>query len=470
MITPSWLPEGGTNLFQEIKKKCAEAEAAGQKLWKLSIGQPTGAAMFEARLMASLATMIGAEPLSEYQDNGSPGTSFFYKLLERYPMNTFFSALKKTLPGEYLNLHQRNPLQEAMFVLGNAGRILQGLVLSEKPDPEMVRRNEMGFAREFSQFHVRTDLSQVDGLAYLPIPGIKSMLGLIPMACGGINFGTVEMGTMTRPGYPTPETWAVYLLQQVSALPTNPENAFRFSPDDIINGGRFSAGLKLLMLNGPHNPTGQIFTREWLEEICEFCQKNGIRIFNDAAYAAMAYGSDHCTLADVAIKFPGLSWAEAYSASKMGCNFTGWRVGAIIGSRDFVDDIATIKGNTDSGFFAPAAVGVLAAIRYNPRAILANAKMFQERQKYVVEILKEHGLQIACEPKGTFFNLWRLPKRAFGEAIRDARHFNFLMIERTGLVGVHFHPYIRYAVVADVMEEAFTEALHQGFDMARVEY
>jgi hypothetical protein len=38
----SWLPVGGGNLFQEIKKKRAEAESRGVDIINMAIGQPQG--------------------------------------------------------------------------------------------------------------------------------------------------------------------------------------------------------------------------------------------------------------------------------------------------------------------------------------------------------------------------------------------------------------------------------------------
>ena len=73
----SWLPKGGTNLFQAIKAKCTEAEAKGVKLYRLSIGQPTGPALLSARQAAADAVLSPEESIHEYQDNGSPGVPKF---------------------------------------------------------------------------------------------------------------------------------------------------------------------------------------------------------------------------------------------------------------------------------------------------------------------------------------------------------------------------------------------------------
>ncbi|PJE69536.1 MAG: hypothetical protein COU98_01520 [Candidatus Staskawiczbacteria bacterium CG10_big_fil_rev_8_21_14_0_10_38_10] len=387
----SRLPTGGTNLFQMIKAKSAEAEAKGIKLLKLSIGQPSGPALLSARRAAAVAIMNEKESMHEYQDNGSPGV----------------------------------------------------------PD----------FAKRFIQFH----LPSLDHVAvdYLPIPGIKPILGLVPLACG-CRQQAVKVATTTNPGYPTPRDWCGYLGVKIQELPLTVENAFRFSLDDI------EGDVAVIMMNYPHNPSGQVATREWLEELCDLCVAKGIRIFNDAAYIALSHTEESVTLARVADKFPGLSWAEAYSASKLIGNGTGWRIGAIVGSPDFVADLKTVKGNTDSGFVAPMAAGVLAAIIEDKEGISRCREIYGHRMKILINLLSVQGMQLAVQPGAGFFTLWKTPKTAFGETVQDAQHFNFTMIERVGVVGVHFHPYIRYAVCSDI--EAMLHDLNAAFQKAKVSY
>ena len=60
---------------------------------------------------------------------------------------------------------------------------------------------------------------------------------------------------MTSPGYPIPADWCAYHpLVTHYALPLNPGNAFRFATDEI------APGTDLIMLNYPHNPSGQVAT------------------------------------------------------------------------------------------------------------------------------------------------------------------------------------------------------------------
>jgi LL-diaminopimelate aminotransferase len=316
------------------------------------------------------------------------------------------------------------------------------------------------FARRFVQAHLDFSLNGKD-IAFLPIPGIKPMLGLVQLACGAAR-NSFTVGATDQPGYPTPTDWSDYLRLEHYSLPLNPENGFRFTPADI------RPGTSMLTVNYPHNPSGQIAVRDWWAEICEYCAGNDIRLFNDNAYYALAHSKECCALTEVAPEFPELSWAEGFSASKAISNGTGWRIGAMAGSPDFIGDIATIKGNTDSGFAAPMAAGVLNAMENDRASIRACRELYGRRIEMLIDILSRYGMQLAIRPGAGFFTLWKRPDQAFGEVIEDAQHFNYLMIERTGIVGVHFEPYIRYSVTSDV--EEMSGAIEEAFTAAKVAY
>jgi hypothetical protein len=82
--------------------------------------------------------------------------------------------------------------------------------------------------------------------------------------------------------------------------------------------------------------------------------------------------------------------------------------------------------------------------------------------------MTRHGMKLAIEPGAGFFTLWQRPDKAFGVAIKDAEHFNYLMIEKTGVVGVHFEPYIRYSVTGDI--ESMAKVIEDAFIKAEISY
>jgi aspartate/methionine/tyrosine aminotransferase len=317
------------------------------------------------------------------------------------------------------------------------------------------------FAPRFIQAHVRRTFpsGEVD---YLPIPGIKPILGLVPLACGGAE-QRITVATMTSPGYPIPADWCAYHpFVTHYALPLHPGNAFRFAADEI------APRTDLIMLNYPHNPSGQVAIRAWLRQLCEVCSAQNIRLFNDAAYVVLSYTPDSATLAEIAPDYPELSWAEAFTAAKLIGNGTGWHVGAMVGSPDFIGDLKVVKGKTDTGFVAAMAAGVMAAFEHDQASIARYRDIYRGRLRTLSELLTRQGMRLAIEPAAGFFTLWLIPTRAFGKKVESAEHFNFLMIERAGVVGVHFPGYVRYAVCADV--DAMAKEIEAAFRQAEVSY
>ena len=298
----------------------------------------------------------------------------------------------------------------------------------------------------------------------MAIPGIKPILGMLPLACGCAN-QAVTVATTTDPGYPIPADWCGYHpLSDHYALSLNPENGFRFTTTSIREG------TGLIMMNYPHNPSGQVAQEEWLRELCQYCSDRDIRLFNDAAYIILSHGPESATLSQVAVDYPDLSWAEAFTAAKLIGNGTGWHVGAMVGSPDFIGDIKEVKGKTDTGFVAPMAAGVAAAFEEDQEGIARYCAMYRSRLQTLIDIMTGEGMRLALEPAAGFFTLWLSPTRAFGRPMESAEDFNFSMISETGLVGVHFSNYLRYAVCADVdsMAGDITEAFPKSRRLLRL--
>ena len=377
------LPSSGGNLFQKIKALCAEQKKKGKQLIELTIGEPVIPAFIEARQAAAEAIMSDDPKVHGYQDNGEAGVP--------------------------------------------------------------------GFSQRFIQCHVATDLApliQAGSLATLPLPGIKPMLGVVINSLGAWlpDARTRMIATLTEPGYPTPAVQCRMAKNIIHrALPTNPDNGFCFSVDDLVKLGLMEGDM--LMLNFPVNPTGVIMTRKWLCPILGYCEDTGIRVANDAAYTIMMDRNVATTLTDVAIQFPGLNWIEMFSASKAG-NFCGWRVAAAVGSQEFIADMKCIKGDEDSGFVAPMAAGVLHLFEKHPERIAEVREMYASRLNTLIRVMTAAGMRLAVQPEAGFFALFHTPRRAFGLPVANAEHFNELMIENTdpGLVGVPFRGYMRYTV------------------------
>ncbi|MBL4632961.1 MAG: aminotransferase class I/II-fold pyridoxal phosphate-dependent enzyme [Kofleriaceae bacterium] len=354
------------------------------------------------------------------------------------------------------------------------------------------------FAEGMVELHGGITLSDHDHLAIVPIAGIKTAGAIMPLACGmhlpnrdqRDSFSIVS----NLPAYDVIGTWNDSYLGAAERIvwPLASEDDMR------LNMSRLKSALSdkklervdLIYVIRPGNPAAVGASESEWRELCQFCQDNDIRLVNDGAYAGLCEPGSHVSLAQVACQFTGLDWIEMYSVSKSYSD-PGARLGAIVGSKDFVADFILIKGNTDSGP-APsimAAYGEFFEDRENAKSELdAQRAIYRKRLDYIIGKIKETGLRPACETSAGFFTLWRVPKKAFGVILaEDPRTkdypsheaFNRLVIEETGVVGVHFRgpgadgkgeALIRYAVCDDVLAPAFQKQFEAGFSRMNPEY
>ena len=344
-------------------------------------------------------------------------------------------------------------------------------------------KNLLRFAEGMVALHGGIDVEKHPGLSALPIAGIKTATAMIPLACGLHLPDKARRGAFrvasNLPAYDVIGTWSdSYLGARRTVWPLASSDNMR------LNLARLKDALKrdgvdradLVFVIRPGNPAAVgATTADWMELI-RFCVEKKMRLVNDAAYAGLASGGAHATLASVAKDYPELEWLELYSVSKS-YNDPGARLGALVGSKDFVEDFALVKGNADSGPVPSvmAAYGEFLGDQASARRALDDIRgLYEKRLAYLVPKLKAAGLRPACATEAGFFTLWHTPESAFGQALPiEGRHeaFNRAVIAETGIVGVHFsstselgrpEPLIRYAVCADVLDKKFQERLESG--------
>ncbi|MFA6092256.1 MAG: pyridoxal phosphate-dependent aminotransferase [Elusimicrobiota bacterium] len=338
------------------------------------------------------------------------------------------------------------------------------------------------FAEAMVELHSGVRAAEHPHLRVLPIPGIKNATAFIPIACGVHLDGQRGDFTLVSnlPAYDVIGTWSAgYLGTRRILWPLVPEDGMRLNVARL-RAAAADSRVDLVHVVRPGNPASVgANAREW-KELIAFCLEKKARLVNDAAYAGLA-SAEHSALAAVAKDVPELEWMELYSVSKSFSD-PGARLGALIGSQEFVEDFILIKGNSESGPvpYVMAAYGEffqdLSAAR---RALGGIRSMYRRRLDYVIPRLKVAGLRPVCSADDGFFTLWRTPSRALGVDVAEyarakgwALHeaYNRLVIAETGLVGVHFmgapgqgggQPLIRYGVCEDVLAPAFQKRFEE---------
>ena len=233
--------------------------------------------------------------------------------------------------------------------------------------------------------------------------GSKSILAMIPI--GFINPGDVCL--MTVPGYPIMGTYSKFLGGEVYNLPLCEENDFfpdlENIPKDILKRS------KLLYINYPNNPTGQIATKEYYEYLVNFCRKNKIFIVSDLAYGALTYG-DSKPLSIFSVDGAMDLCLEIHSLSKS-FNMTGFRMAFVVGSPKTIELYSTIKGHTDSGQFIPIQKAASFALDNYEKLIEENIERYSRRFDLLIDVLRKVGFKVE-KPKGGFYVYLPIPKGA----------------------------------------------------------
>ncbi len=277
--------------------------------------------------------------------------------------------------------------------------------------------------------------------------GSKPALAMLPWAF--INPGDVTM--MTVPGYPVAGTHTGYCGGSVYPIPLRAENQFYPDfdaiPQDVLEKA------KLLVLNYPNSPTGQLATREFYEKVIELAKKHRFVVVQDAAHVMFSFRDRPLSFLEV----PGAKevGVEVHSLSK-GWNMIGWRMGWVCGNEKIVRAFADIKDNSDSGQFLAIQKAAVAALDDDEIPKNAREKYHRRLQK-LVATLQELGFD--CEvPGGTYFLYVKAPKGVVdGPRFDSAEEASQFLIREKSICTVPWDnagAYLRFSVTYFAPTEA----------------
>jgi len=161
---------------------------------------------------------------------------------------------------------------------------------------------------------------------------------------------------------------------------------------------------KAIIINSPNNPSGAMFSKDFIAEIVEFCEKKSLYLIMDDIYNRLVFeGKSAPVCYDYAeAPFEQSKLVVINGVSKMYA-MTGFRIGWAIANKELVEAMATVQSQQTSGPSAPsqwAAVGALNGVQSS----VENLRMTLENNRNVmIERLRAiDGVQVT-KPDGTFY-------------------------------------------------------------------
>ena len=266
-----------------------------------------------------------------------------------------------------------------------------------------------------------------------------------------------------NPGYPIYEFQVEYYGGKgVPYTFREGERNFELRLEDMES--RITPKTRLLVFNDIQNPTGAESSAEELERLAEIVRRHNLMVLCDEAYFDMRYEGTSRSLASLS----GMQerCVILYSFSKKFA-MTGWRLGAAIGPKEFIDAATKIAVNDEScttHFVQYAGIEGLTGDQSGVREIV---RVLKERRDVAVEMLRAIPGVRCFKPEGTFYlfpNVTELMKRKCFASYDDLRKS---VLAHTGVsfcTRLHFGPempgeaerYIRLAysgINADQIEE-----------------
>lgn len=283
--------------------------------------------------------------------------------------------------------------------------------------------------------------------------GTKPILAMLPLCF--INPGDISL--LTVPGYPVMGTYTKYCGGEVYNLPINKEN--NFYPDLGAIPADILTRAKLLYINYPNNPTGQVATPEFFARVVKFAKKNNIIVIHDAAYAALTYYGERPLSF---LSTPGAMdvGAEIQSLSK-GFNMTGWRLGFLAGNEKILAAYGNVKDNTDSGQFRAIQKAGVYALGH-PEITEKICEKYARRMTLLADTLASLGFD-ASPARGSFYCYVPSPRGLNdGTVFKSAQEAAEYMITNAHISVVPWDDsgnYLRFSVTYSAEREADEAAL-----------
>jgi LL-diaminopimelate aminotransferase len=226
------------------------------------------------------------------------------------------------------------------------------------------------------------------------LPLIGSKEGIMHICMTYLDKG--DRVLIPNPGYPTYRSAATisgativeYLLKEEKNWFPDLEELEKLGMDNV----------KLMFINYPHMPTGQLPTMEMFRKLVDFARKYDILIVHDNPYSFILNDKPSSLLSiegaiDVAIELNSFSKSH---------NMAGWRVGMLCGAKERVDEILRLKSNMDSGMFLPVQLAAAKALELDRDWFDALNAVYRKRREKVFKLLKILGCSFNNEQAGMF--------------------------------------------------------------------
>jgi aspartate aminotransferase len=234
--------------------------------------------------------------------------------------------------------------------------------------------------------------------------------------------------------YPAPY-WVSYpeMVKLAGGVPvavTPEDGSFQPSVPDVAD--KVGSYTKAIVLNSPNNPSGVMYSRDFVAEMVAFCEKKNLWLVMDDLYNRLVFDGQRAPNPFEFARQQGDAsrLVVVQGVSKMYA-MTGFRIGWALGNREVVEAMTNIQSHQTSGPVTVsqwAAIGALSGVQTS----IESLRLTLENQRNVMlERLRTIPGVHVTKPDGTFYCF-----PDFGAYGKDSQKLAEFLLERVRVVTV----------------------------------
>ena len=271
----------------------------------------------------------------------------------------------------------------------------------------------------------------------LPLLGSKE--GIMHICMTYLQAGDEVL--IPNPGYPTYKAAAILAGGKVKSYTLLKKN--NWFPDLVSLSKKNLSKVKLMFVNYPHMPSGQLATKENFKELISFAKKNNILLVHDNPYSFIL---NEKPLSILSVEGAMDQVLELNSLSKSH-NMAGWRVGMLCGNKKFIDDVLRFKSNMDSGMFLPSQLAAAEALSLPAEWYKEQNAFYEKRKVAATKIMNLLNCKVSNKQVGLF--IWGEVGKNFEDGFKLSDHILHnanVFITPGGIFGTAGNKYVRISL------------------------
>ncbi len=201
-----------------------------------------------------------------------------------------------------------------------------------------------------------------------------------------------------NPSYPIHQFGFIIAGAAARSIPVEPGPEFMAALDRAVQHSVPKP--TAVVLNYPNNPTAELATLDFYQEIVDFCRYHGIWILSDLAYAEIYFDDNP---PPSILQLPK-AWEVAVEFTSMSKTYSmpGWRIGFAVGNERLIAALARVKSYLDYGAFTPIQVAAAAALNGPQDCVDTFRATYKERRDILIEGLSAAGWDVPSPPATMF--------------------------------------------------------------------